>query len=86
MNWWNQPLGEVLTFPTPTIEPTMTTISVQSTEKAPTTVSTPDPTPVSSPEPTELPEPVEDIRGFINSFEKDTITTDIGGGVGRLCP
>ncbi|MFA7406278.1 MAG: LCP family protein [Anaerolineaceae bacterium] len=60
VNWWNQPLGEVLTFPTSTSEPTMTSIAVQRTEKTPTTVTTPDPTPISSPEPTESPEPVED--------------------------
>ena len=30
--------------------------------------------------------PIEDIRDFIRDFENDTITTDIGGGGGRLCP
>lgn len=30
--------------------------------------------------------PVEDIRQFIRDFEQDTITSEIGGGGGRVCP
>jgi len=30
--------------------------------------------------------PVEDIRQFIRDFEQDAITSEIGGGGGRICP
>ena len=30
--------------------------------------------------------PIEDIRSFMQDFQQDTITIDIGGGGGRTCP